>query len=41
MTQETEKERIYLEALDEINNLAIDVAWILKKLELVQLIAEK
>ncbi len=26
MTQETEKERIYLEALDEINNLAIDVA---------------
>jgi len=26
MTQETEKERIYREALDEINNLAIDVA---------------
>lgn len=26
MTQETEKKRIYLEALDEINNLAIDVA---------------
>ncbi|MCH5430836.1 hypothetical protein LYY03_10865 [Lactococcus lactis] len=26
MTQETAKERIYREALDEINNLAIDVA---------------
>ena len=26
MAQETEKERIYREALDEINNLAIDVA---------------
>lgn len=26
MTQETVKERIYREALDEINNLAIDVA---------------
>ncbi|GFO80084.1 hypothetical protein [Lactococcus lactis] len=26
MTQETAKERIYCEALDEINNLAIDVA---------------
>ena len=26
MTKETEKERIYREALDEINNLAIDVA---------------